>query len=126
MPRWLSLNNGLDLIAALLALGAGGAVLWTFAIGQHYIIPTAWLVPTLLLGNLARYGLAGARWAKEILFWIGVLMSAHLFMALFFAKTPRAALGPAFEPVFGVLFILLAALTWQYGRRNAVLSRPPA
>lgn len=119
-------GNSLDWVAAVVALAALGAVLYTFAIGRHYIIPTAILVPTLLFGNLARYGLQGHRWAKELLFWIGVLFTAHLFFALFFAQTPRALLGAAFEPVCGVLFLLSAFTVTQYARRNALFGSPDA
>lgn len=112
--------NSLDWVAALIALIAIGAVLYTFVVGRHYIIPTAILVPALLFGNLARCGLQGRRWAKELLFWIGVLFTAHLFFALFFAQTPRALLGAAFEPVCGALFLLSAFTVTQYARRNAL------
>lgn len=112
--------NSLDWVAALIALLALGAVLYTFAIGRHYIIPTAILVPALLFGNLARFGLQGRRWAKELLFWIGVLFTAHLFFALFFAQTPRALLGAAFEPLCGALLLLSAFTVTEYARRNAL------
>lgn len=119
-------GNSLDWAAAVIALVALGAVLYTFIIGRHYIIPTAILVPALLFGNLARHGLAGRRWAKELLFWIGVLFTAHTFFALFFAQTPRALLGAAFEPVCGVVFALSAFTVTQYARRNALFETPDA
>jgi hypothetical protein len=117
-----SAADSLDWAAALIALFALGAVLYTFVIGRHYIIPTAILVPTLLFGNLARFGLQGRRWAKELLFWIGVLFTAHTFFALFFAQTPRALLGAAFEPVCGALFLLSAYTVTRYARRNALFA----
>ena len=98
MPRWLTLDNSFDLIAAVIATACFAAVLGTFVIGKHYIIPTFWLAIALLFANLARHGLAGARWAKQILGHIGLLASANLFMGLFFAKTPKELLGALFLP----------------------------
>jgi hypothetical protein len=122
----LKAETSLDWAVALLAAACGAMALWQFAVGQHYIIPTAWLVPTFLFGNVARYGLAGARWAKEVLLWIGVIWVCHTFFALFFAQTPRALLGAAFEPVCGVVFLASAWLVVRYARGNGLLRRPGA
>ncbi|HSG90505.1 MAG TPA: hypothetical protein VLA56_14915 [Pseudomonadales bacterium] len=116
------LGNSLDWVAALISVVALLAVLQTFAIGRHYIIPTAILVPTVLFGNLARFGLSGRRWAKEILFWIGVIFTAHTFFALFFAKTPRELLGAAFEPVCALVFVASLFAVVQYARRNRLFA----
>ena len=121
MPRWLTLDNSFDLIAAVIATACFAAVLGTFVIGKHYIIPTFWLAIALLFANLARHGLAGARWAKQILGHIGLLASANLFMGLFFAKTPKELLGGLFLPAWGLAFLIVAGLTWQYVSRNALL-----
>jgi len=120
MKLWLSLANSFDLIFALLAFAGALATLQTFVIGQHYIIPSAILAVTVLLGNVARYGLANHAWAKQILFWCGFLFTAHVFMALFFSKRYREILGDAFEPACGAVFLLFAFLTWQYARRNRI------
>ena len=121
MPRWLTLDNSFDLIAAVIAVACFAAVLGTFVIGKHYIIPTFWLAIALLFANLARHGLAGARWAKQILGHIGLLASANLFMGLFFAKAPKELLGALFLPLWGLAFLVVAGLTWQYVSRNALL-----
>lgn len=120
MQGRLSLQYSFDLIFALLAGVAALAVLQTFIIGRHYIIPSVILVAAVLLGNIAWYGLQGARWAKVLLFWSGFLFTAHLFFALFFAQVYRTLLGAAFEPVCALLFLLFAFLTWQYSKRNAL------
>ena len=122
--RWRSLEGGLEGVAALVALAGAAGVLQSFVIGRHFVIPTLLLVPTLLFGNLAWHGAAGRLWARHLLFWFGVLGSAHLFFALFWAKTPRALLGAAFEPVYGVLLLVLAALTVAYARRNGLFRDP--
>jgi hypothetical protein len=122
MNHLLSLENSFDLIFALAAAIGMLAVLQTFVIGQHYIIPTGVLAITLLLGNVARYGLRGARWAKELLFWCGCLFTAHLFFALFFSKRYPEVLGAAFLPVIIFLFALFAFLSVQYARRNRIFS----
>jgi hypothetical protein len=120
MQNLLSLENSFDLIFALAAAIGCLAVLQTFVIGQHYIIPTGVLAVTLILGNVARYGLKGARWAKELLFWCGTLFTAHVFFAIFFSKRYPEVLGAAFLPVTIGVFVLFAFLTVQYGRRNRI------
>ncbi len=122
MRNWLSLANSFDLMFAALAAAGAVAVLQTFIIGQHYIIPSGILVVTVLAGNLARFGLANRAWAKHILFWCGFLLTAHAFFALFFSRRYRELLGDAFEPVCLLAFLLLAFLTWQYGRRNRIFA----
>ena len=120
MHYWL--RNSFDLIFAA-AAGVGIlAVAQTFIIGQHYIIPSAILAAVVLIGNIARYGIAGQAWAKQILFWCGFLFTAHLFFALFFSKRYRELLGDAFEPVCGILVLAFAWLTYQYARRNGLFS----
>lgn len=112
MKHWLTLANSFDLIFAALAVVGALAALQTFVIGQHYIIPSVILVVTVVLGNLARFGLGNRAWAKHILFWSGFLFTAHAFMALFFSRRYREILGDAFEPVCGAVFLLFAFLTW--------------
>jgi len=118
MNKVASLRYGLDTLIALMATLAGLAVLQTFIVGKHYIIPTAILVMTVFLGNLAAYGFRDYRWAKVINFWIGVLLSCHMFFALFWSKRYREILGDAFIYVGAVVFAVLLLLTVQYARRN--------
>ncbi len=120
MNRLFSLDNSFDLIFALVAAIGVVAVLQTFVIGQHYIIPTGILTATVLIGNIARYGFSGARWAKEVLFWCGFLFTAHLFFAVFFSKRYPEVLGAAFYPVTIGLCVLFAFLSTQYARRNRI------
>ena len=120
MTQWLKLGNSFDLIFAVLAAAGALGVLQTFVIGQHYIIPSGILAVTVLLGNLARYGLQNRAWAKQILFWCGFLFTAHAFMALFFSKRYREILGGAFEPVCIVVILIFGYLTWQYARHNRI------
>ena len=118
MTQKLSLKHGLDWFLALCALIAFVAVLQTFLIGKHYIIPTGLLVITVLFGNLAWYGLQQVRWANYVNFWVGFIETAHVFFAIFWAKTPRGILDDAFEPVAVILELVLLVLTWFYARRN--------
>ena len=121
MNKLLSLDNSFDLIFAVAAVHRhSGDVLQTFVIGQHYIIPTGILSVTVLIGNVARYGLRGARWAKELLFWCGFLFTAHLFFAIFFSKRYPEVLGAAFYPVVIGLFAVFTFLSIQYARRNRI------
>ena len=119
----LSLGNSFDLIFAVAAAVGVLAVLQTFVIGQHYIIPSGILAVTVLIGNIARFGLRGQIWAKHVLFWCGFLFTAHAFFALFFSKRYRELLGDAFEPVCVVVVLVFAFLTWQYARRNTIFGR---
>ncbi len=122
MTKLLSLDNSFDLIFAIAAAIGVLATLQTFIIGQHYIIPTGILSVTVLLGNIARYGLNGARWAKEILFWCGFLFSAHLLFAIFFSKRYPEVLGAAFYPVTVGGFGLFAYLSYRYASGNKLFS----
>lgn len=123
MRRLFSLAHSMELIAALLAVAALAGVVQTFVIGRHFIIPTGILLVAIVLINLARYGLKGQAWAKQILFWMGFLMTCHAFFALFWARWYRAVLGSAFEFVFGGLVLVLAFLVFQYARKNALFGR---
>lgn len=123
MRNLFSLRNSIDIIAILIAAGAFLGVLQSFIIGKHYIIPTGFLLITVLFGNLARFGLQGRIWAKHVLFWIGFLLTSNAFMGLFFARRPREMLGDAFEWVIGALVLVLAYLVVQYARKNTLFSR---
>ena len=56
MKERLSLQYSFELIFALISFAAVIAVLQTFVIGQHYIIPSVILVIAVVTGNLAWYG----------------------------------------------------------------------
>ncbi|MEQ8857531.1 MAG: hypothetical protein RIC56_02680 [Pseudomonadales bacterium] len=114
----LSLRYAFELVFALAAGVAALAVLQTFLIGRHFIIPTAVLAVAVVLGNVAWCGFRDQRWAKYLLFWCGFLATAHFFFALFWAKKYRELLGAAFEPLCVLLVLALGFVTWQYARRN--------
>lgn len=118
----LTLANTFDWLFAACAVVALGGVLHTFVLGRHFIIPTVILTVAVVAGNLAWYGLQGRVWVKHVLFWSGFLLTCHAFFALFWAKRYRELLGAAFEPVFVLLTLVLAFLTWQYARRNALFA----
>ena len=122
MSQLFKLENSLDAVAALIAAGAALGVLQTFIIGKHFVIPTMVLLITIIFGNLARSGLRGDRWAKHILFWLFLLVSAHTFFALFWAgpARPGAFFGAAFYPLYGGVCLIFAFLCWQYARKNAL------
>lgn len=118
MKKWVSLQYSLDTVAAIIAVAGLAGVLQTFIIGKHFVIPTMILAATILFANLARFGYRDNAFAKNVLFWFGVLVACHAFFALFWAKTPREILGAAFLPVYGSAFVLFALLSWQYAKRN--------
>ena len=121
MSNILSLRNTWDLIAILIAVATFLlAVISEFFIGQHYMRPTMVLLFTVIFGNLARHGLRGERWAKHMLFWFGFLMSCMAFMGIFFAQRPKELSGTFFLPIWVVMFLLVAWLTWQYKRKNDI------
>jgi hypothetical protein len=122
MQKKLSLHNSYDWLMALFALLGLLAVLQTFIIGKHYIIPTGLLVIAVLLGNLAWFGLHKAKWANLINFWCGFLLSAHCFFALFWSVKYRAILGEQFELVLVPLTLFLSALTWLYAKNNKLFA----
>ena len=119
----LSLKYSLELVALILTIIALLGVLQTFIIGRHFIIPTLILTLAVILGNLARYGYQDHAWAKQMLFWLGLILTLHAFFALFWAQTLREMLGGAFEYVCAALMLLMAFLTWQYASRNGLFRR---
>lgn len=123
MQERLSINYALEWIAAGLTAIAGVTVIYTFIVGQHYIIPTITLVNMIILGNVAYYGLRNQQWARTVLFWAAIVVSAHAFFALFWAKAPRELLGPAFVPTYVGLFVLFSVLAWVYRREAFAASK---
>ena len=122
MTNRLSLKYSFELIFAIAALVATLAVLQTFVIGKHYIIPSVILVAAVLFGNLAWWGYRDRAWAKHVLFWCGFLITCHAFFALFWSKRYREILGDAFEPVCAVVVVVFAFLVYQYARRNQIFA----
>ena len=120
MNKKISLHHSLDLVAALIAFVAVLGVLQTFIIGKHFIIPTMILFFAVLFGNLARYGFQDRAWAKQVLFWVFFLFTAHVFFALFFAVKYREIFGEAFEFVFGGIFVALVFLVRSYAKKNGI------
>ena len=114
-PNW---TNSLDWCLAIFTLLGGVAVLHTFVLGKHYIIPTVLLFVTVILGNLAWYGLSQHKWAKRINFWCGVLLTSHGFFALFWSKKYRDLLGAQFEWVCILITLVFLMLTVMYAKRN--------
>ena len=122
MKARLSLKYSFELLFALIALIAGMAVLQTFIIGRHYIIPSVILVVAVVFGNLAWQGFQDRLWAKYILFWSGFLFTSHAFFALFWSKRYRELLGDSFEWLCGTLVISFGFLVIQYARRNRLFA----
>jgi hypothetical protein len=122
MSKLFSLDNALEALATLVALGAGLGVLQTFIIGKHFVIPTMVLLLVIYFGNLARFGLKGQRWAKHMLFWTFALMACHAFFALFWAAEarPGALFGAAFYPAYGGFLLVVGGLCFAYARRNSL------
>ena len=120
MSKLFSLDNALEALATLVALGAGLGVLQTFIIGKHFVIPTMVLLLVIYFGNLARFGLKGERWAKHMLFWTFALMTCHVFFALFWAAEarPGALFGAAFYPAYGGFLVVVGGLCFTYAKRN--------
>ena len=119
----LALQYGLDWLIATLAAIAILAVLQTFIIGKHFIIPTITLIIAVFLGNLAWYGFKQVKWAQYLNFWCGFILTNHCFYALFWAKKYREILGSAFEPVAVVVTLLLFTLSWFYASKNELFKR---
>ncbi|MCF2947240.1 hypothetical protein L0668_03915 [Paraglaciecola aquimarina] len=119
----ISGKYGVDWLMATFALIGMLAVLQTFIIGKHFIIPTLLLVITIVLGNLAWYGFKQLKWAQYVNFWCISILTSHCFFALFWAKKYRELLGSLFEPVAIVVTILLFLLSWFYARNNQLFSK---
>jgi hypothetical protein len=125
MKRLFSLAYCLEGLAVLLSIIAGAGVLQTFFIGRHFVIPTLILLLVMLFGNLARFGLRDQRWAKQMLFWIFLLMVFHALFAIVWARDARPGqlLGEAFYPIYGGFAFGVGVLCLMYARRNVLFGR---
>lgn len=123
MKKLFSLDNSLEALAGLITLGATLAVLQTFIVGKHFVIPTMNLLLAFYFGNLARAGLNGERWAKHLLLWTFLLAVFHTFFALFWAAEarPGALFGTAFYPLYGGFFVIVGSLCVNYAKRHALI-----
>jgi hypothetical protein len=124
MKKLFSIEYALEGLATLVALGAALGVLQAFIIGKHFVIPTMILLLVFYFGNLARFGLRGDRWAKQLLFWTFALAVAHTFFALFWAAEarPGAFFGALFYPVYGGFLVIVGGLCAAYAKRNGLFS----
>lgn len=122
LPITFNYRNSLEWVTAFITCLLVLGVIQTFVIGRHFIIPTAILTFTILLGNLTAYAFMGRIWAKRIVFWLYLIFTSHLFFALFWAKKYRDILEQAFVPSFLVAFLLFAFLLVQYNRQNHLFS----
>lgn len=118
MKKAFSLKYSIETLCVLFTVVLGAAVLHQFVIGKHFIIPTVILIPTLLFLNLARGGYRDQTWAKYTNFWLGVVLTAHWFFAIFFSQTLKAKLGIVFEPLAVAICLFLGYLTLMYRRHN--------
>ena len=116
-------SYGLDWLMAIFAVLSALAVLQTFVIGKHFIIPTVLLVITIILANLAWYGFVQMKWAKLLNFWLGAIITSHCFFALFWAKKYRELLGDMFVPVAFFITLLMLILTWFYASKYQLFLR---
>lgn len=114
----LTCRNSLEWITAFITCLSILGVIQTFVIGRHFIIPTAILTLSILLGNLTAYAFMGRLWAKRVIFWLYLIFTSHLFFALFWAKKYREILEQAFIPSFLITFLLFVFLLVQYNRKN--------
>ena len=123
MRRLLTIENALEALATLVAVGAALGVLQTFIIGKHFVIPTMILILVFYFGNLARAGANGERWAKHLLFWTFLLAVFHTFFALFWAAEarPGALFGAAFYPLYGGWTVIVGYLCINYAKRHSLL-----
>ena len=111
-------RNSLEWITAFITCLSLLAVIQTFVIGRHFIIPTVILTLSILLGNLSAYAFIGKLWAKRTIFWLYFIFTSHLFFALFWAKKYREILDQAFIPAFSITFLLFAFLLIRYTKSN--------
>ena len=119
MKGKLTLDYFLEWISLAVACTVVAAVVYTFGIGKHYVIPTALLVMAIVLANIGYHGLQNRLWARSLLFWIAAVLFAHTFFALFWAKAPRDLLGQGFVPIYGCVCLLLDI--WHSGMLDLLL-----
>jgi hypothetical protein len=113
-----SSRNSLEWLNAGITCLLLAGVIYTFVVGRHFIIPTIILSFAVLFANLSFYAFKGRLWAKLLTFWLYLLLSCHLFFALFWAQKYRQVLQQAFEPACIIALLLLVFLLVKYQRSN--------
>ena len=63
-----------EFLASIVCLGLLWKVFEQSVLEHHFIIPTMWFAPAVIIGNIIYYSKKGQKWAKLVLFWAFVCL----------------------------------------------------
>lgn len=111
-------TNWPEFLATLIFLGLLWKVFEQSVLEHHFIIPTTFFAPAVLLGNVVYYSNKGKIWAKIALFWAFVIGDLCSFLAVFYSPSlARIEFGPI---MVAVLVVIFTYLLYSYQKINGL------
>ena len=105
-----------EFLASLLVLGLLWKVFEQSVLEHHFIIPTTFFAPAVVIGNVVYYSRKGHKWAKIMLFWAFVIGDLCSFLAIFYSPSlAKIAYGPI---TVVVLVPIFTYLLYSYQKSN--------
>ncbi|MDG1997377.1 MAG: hypothetical protein P8J14_12840 [Emcibacteraceae bacterium] len=100
--------NWPEFLTSIICLGLAWKVFEQSVLEHHFIIPTTFFAPLVVLGNVIYYSRKGHVWAKLVLFWAFVIGNMCSFMAFFYSPSlAKISMGPIVVAILVVLFTYL-------------------
>ena len=105
-----------EFLALLVVVGLLWKVFEQSVLEHHFIIPTTFFAPAVVLGNVVYYSTKGHKWAKLMLFWAFVIGYLCSFLAIFYSPSlAKIANGPI---IVAVLVPIFTYLLYSYQKSN--------
>jgi len=105
-----------EFLASLVVLGLLWKVFEQSVLEHHFIIPTGFFAPAVILGNIIYYSKKGYMWPKILLFWAFLIGDLCSFLAIFYSPSlAKIAYGPV---IVGVLVPIFTYLLYSYQKSN--------
>jgi len=109
-------KNWPEFIASLLVIGLLWKVFEQSVLEHHFIIPTMFFTPAVVIGNVIFYSYKNYKWAKIILFWTFLIGDLCLFLAIFYSPSlAKFAFGPI---IIGLWVPFFTYLLYWYQKSN--------
>lgn len=109
-----------EFLASLIVLGLLWQVFVQSVLEHHFIIPTTFFAPAVVLGNIIYYSWKGHKWPKIVLFWAFVVGDLCSFLAIFYSPSlAKIAFGPI---TVGVLVPIFTYLLYSYQKSNELFN----
>ncbi|MBT5074645.1 MAG: hypothetical protein HOJ34_01015 [Kordiimonadaceae bacterium] len=109
-------KNWPEFLTALVCAGLLWKVFEQSVLEHHFIIPTTFFAPAVILGNVVYYSRKGHKWAKLALFWAFVIGDFCSFLAIFYSPSlAKISSGPI---IVAVLVLIFTYLLYGYQKSN--------